>query len=206
VAFVGSLVYGMLHARFGVVPLARPEAGGISHYRGVVIVRSDRGIRTMADLRGKRFAFVPNTSAGELFTMTLTKREGSGIGDYFGRVEKVSSHADVVRLVDSGRVDGGAVKDHVLDRVRKDDPALRKRLRVLETSESFPENALVVSRRLDGKTARRLQEILLTCDRSEHGKTALEALGAERFIPTVHEEYRTMEAMAKAAGLDFSRR
>jgi len=31
-------------------------------------------------------------------------------------------------------------------------------------------------------------------------------LGAERFIPTVHEEYRTMEAMAKAAGFDFSRR
>jgi len=206
VAFVGSLVYGMLHARFGVVPLARPEAGGVSHYRGVVIVRSDRGIRGLADLREKRFAFVPNTSAGELFTMSLTKREGAGIGDYFARVEKVASHADVVRLVDSGRVDGGAVKDHVLDRVRKDDPALRKRLRVLETSESFPENALVVSRRLDGKTARRLQEILLTCDRSEHGKTALEALGAERFIPTVHEEYRTMEAMAKAAGLDFSRR
>jgi len=206
VAFVGSLVYGTLHARFGVVPLARPESQGVSHYRGLVIVRSDRDIRSLSDLRGKRFAFVPNTSAGELFTMTLAKREGVGIGDFFARVEKVSSHADIVRLVDSGTVDGGAVKDLVLFRIWKDNPALRKRLRILETSASFPENALVVSRAIDERTARRLQEILLTCDGTELGKSALAALGADRFVPTVHEDYRTMETMAKAAGYDFSRR
>lgn len=196
VAFVGSLVYGILHARFGAIPLARPEVKGVSHYRGEILVRADRGIRSVADLRGKRFAFVPNTSAGELFTMTLVKREGGDPGEFFSQVEKVSSHADVVRLVDSGAVDGGAVKDLVLDRILQDDPGLRKRLRILETSPSFPENALVVSRAIDEKTARRLQEILLACSGSERGKTALKALGADRFLPTVHEDYGTMEAMA----------
>ncbi|GAB4361388.1 MAG: hypothetical protein Kow00128_00120 [Deltaproteobacteria bacterium] len=205
VAFVGSLVYGTLHARFGATPLARPESKGVSHYRGVVIVRSDGGIRRMEELRGKRFAFVPNTSAGELYTMTLAKREGSGVDDYFSKVERVSSHADVVRLVDSGAVDGGAVKDLVLDRILHENPGLRKRFRILETSDSFPENALVVSRAIDERTARRLQEILLTCAGSDRGKAALQALGADRFIPTVHEDYRTMEAMAKASGYDFLR-
>ena len=204
VAFVGSFVYGKLHARYGVTPLARPESGGRSHYRGVIIVRADSGIRQVPGLRGKSFAFVPNTSAGELFTLTLTKREGSLPKEYFARQEKVSSHADVVRLVDSGTVDGGAVKDLVLERIWKDNPGLRKRLRILETSSSFPENALVVSRAVDDAMTRRLREILLFCGNTPQGKAALTALGADRFVPTVHEDYRTMEAMAKAAGYDFS--
>jgi len=205
VAFVGSLVYGKLHARYDVVPLARPESDGRSHYKGVIIVRSDSGIQKMSGLRGRSFAFVPNTSAGELFTMMLAKREGSSTGEFFSREEKVSSHSDVVRLVESGKVDGGAVKDLVLDRIWKDNPGLRTRLRILETSSTFPENALVVSRAIDGKMARRLQEILLFCGNTERGKSALTALGADRFIPTVHEDYRLMESMAKAVGYDFSR-
>lgn len=204
-AFVGSLVYGKLHARFGVSPLVRPESGTRSHYRGVIIVRSDRGIRNVSDLRGKSFAYVQDTSAGELFTTTLVNREDSRREEYFAHVKTVSSHADVVRLVASGTVDGGAVKDLVLERMGKDDPGLRKRLRILETSSPFPENALVVNRTLDEKLASRLRKILLTCEGTKRGKSALAALGADHFIPTAHGDYRTMEAMAKAAGYDFFR-
>ena len=206
VAFVGSLVYGRLHDAYGVRPLARPESGGVSHYRGVIIVRSESGIRSVSGLRGRAFAYVPNTSAGQLFTKTIVGREKSDIEAYFSRVERVSSHADVIRLVDGGKVDGGAVKDLVLERILKVSPGLRNRIRILDTSQSFPENALVVSPMFDPKQARRLQEILLACGRNDREKAALAALGADRFIPTVHEDYAGMYSMGKAAGYEFSRK
>lgn len=202
-AFVGSLVYGRLHARFGATPLARPESGGVSRYRGLVIVRSDRGIGSFSDLRGRSFAFVPDTSAGDLFVRALTAAAGSAPDRYFSRLAKVSSHAEVVRLLDGGEVDGAAVKDLVLDRLIASTPALKGRIRVLETSPDFPENGLVVQPGIDGKRRSDLIRVLLSCERAPAGKAALAALGADRFVITSHEDYANMYAVAASVGYDF---
>ncbi len=202
-AFVGSLVYGRLHDRLGVTPIARPETNGVSRYRGLVVVRADGRIRRFSELRGRAFAYVPDTSAGEIFALTLTAAAGSAPGSYFSRVEKVSSHSEAVRLLDRGDVDGAAVKDLVLNRLFASSPGLKSRIRILETSSTFPENALVVHHQIDLKQRRELVRVLLTCDREPAGKAALAAMGADRFVGTTHEDYANMYSMAKAVGYDF---
>jgi phosphate/phosphite/phosphonate ABC transporter binding protein len=211
-AFVGSLIYGQLHERLGVIPLARPEFGKISYYHGIVIVRAGSGIEKFIDLRGKSFAYVPNTSAGELFSRVLLQKNGkAGEQSFFSRVVRVSTHADAVNLVAEGKVDGAVVKDLVLNRMirerGKNGPgALKDKIRVLEASPSFPENALVVSPSIDPKQRAQLRDILLACDRKEAGKAALKALGADRFIPTVHEDYSKMYGMAQESGYSFGKK
>ncbi len=208
-AFVGSLIYGQLHDRLGVIPLARPETGKVSFYRGIVIARAGTGIGKFSDLRGKSFAYVPNTSAGELFSRLLLQKNGkAGEQSFFSRVVRVSTHADAVNLVAEGKVDGAAVKDLVLNRMirergRNGSGGLKDKIRVLETSPSFPENALVVSPSIDQKQRERLRDILLACDRNDAGKTALKSLGADRFIPTSHEDYSKMYGMARESGYSF---
>jgi phosphate/phosphite/phosphonate ABC transporter binding protein len=211
-AFVGSLVYGQMHERLGVVPLVRPEANKVSHYQGVVIVRADSGIRDFAGLRGKSFAYVPNTSAGELFCRLLLSKSGkAGEREFFSRVEKVSTHVDAVQMLVEGKVDGAAVKDLVLNRLinergKKGFPGLKEGIRVIESSTFFPENALVISASLDAKQSAKLRDILLSCDRKESGQAALRVLGAERFIQTSHGDYAKMYEMAQEAGYSFRKK
>lgn len=204
-AFVGSLVYGHLHRRFGVVSLARPEKKGVSHYHGLIIVPARSGIRQFSDLQGKSFAYVPNTSAGELFTLSLTGRNPESFTRFFSRVVTPSSHSDVVSLVDSGGVDGGAVKDLVLLRMFEEYPDLKEKIRILSESPTFPENALVVSPLMPDLQKKRLRDILISLDQKDHGRIALNSMGADRFIPTHDGDYSDMYALAKSVEYKFGR-
>lgn len=202
-AFVGSLVYGKLRERWSVIPLARPERNGISRYRGAIIVRARGGIKDVAGLRGKSLAYVPDTTAGDLFPMLLTDSSG-GPAKYFSRLVKSPSHSEAVNLVEKGKVDGAAVKDLVLERMFAGSPRLRNAIRVLAYSAPVPENALVVSPSLDAKLRRKILEVLLTADRTDEGRKALKAIGADRFIPTSHDDYANLYKMAREAGYAFS--
>lgn len=204
-AFVGSLVYGHLRQRFAVVPLARPEKKGVAQYHGMIIVSSKSGFRQFSDLQGRSFAFVPNTSAGELFTLSLTGKNPEGFSRYFSRVVTPSSHSDVVKLVESGGVDGGAVKDLVLLRMFDEYPDLKTKFRILKESPSFPENALVVSPLMPEQQKKRLRDILIAMDQKDHGRIALNSMGADRFIPTHDGDYSDMYALAKSVEYKFGR-
>ncbi len=203
--FMGSFVYAELSSKMNVVPIARPESGGNSVYHGVVIVPAKSPATRFVDLRGKSFAFVPHTSAGELFTRLLTRRAG-GEAAFFAREARVASHAEAVRLVADGKVDGAAVKDLVLRRMDAGDPSLRKSIRVIATSPSFPENSLIVRGTMAEPQRRKLLQILLSLEGRDAGRDALRSMGADRFIPTAHESYANVFSLSREAGYSIKPR
>ncbi len=199
-AFVGSLAYARLKTQLGVIPIARPESGGVSWYRGILIARPD-GVRRFADLRGKRFAYVPDTSAGDLFMRELViKAKGNSPASFFGQLIRARSHAGAIRLVIDGKADGAAVKDLVLRRAELDDPGISRQIRELEQSPTFPENALVVALSMGELHTRRLRELLLMLQENDAGRDSLKALGADRFVPTSDVDYASVFLMARETG------
>lgn len=196
-AFVGSLMYGRLHRRMGVVPLVRPESRGVSHYHGVIVARRGSGLRTFADLKGKRFAFVPDTSAGDLYPRALVDSAGGAWPGFFSALVKAPSHNAAVRLLLSGNVDAAAVKDLVLKREQAFSRAAREDLAVLSVSDPFPENALVVAAGVGEEERSRLASMLLALDREEPGREVLRKLGAERMVPAADSDYEAMYSLAR---------
>ena len=196
-AFVGSLMYGRLHRRMGVVPLVRPESGGVSHYHGLIVVRRGSGLRTLADLEGRRFAFVPDTSAGDLYPRALVDAAGGAWPGYFSALVKAPSHRAAVRLLLSGNVDAAAVKDLVLKREQASSRAAREDLVVLSASDPFPENAFVVAAGIGEEERSRLASMLLSLDREEPGREALRKLGADRMIPAADGDYAAMYSLIR---------
>ncbi len=66
-AFFGSFTGALAIEKLGVVPLARPvNLDGESTYHAHIYTRKDSGIRTVADMRGKRFAFVEKATTAVL--------------------------------------------------------------------------------------------------------------------------------------------
>jgi ABC-type phosphate/phosphonate transport system substrate-binding protein len=163
----------------------------------VIVVRAGSGLKTFADLKGKRIARVPDTSAGDLFPRAMVSAGDGSWPGFFSGVVNVPSHQSAIGLVLSGAVDAAAVKDLVLKREQSSLAVARKELVVLSASGLFPENALVVSGSLGEKDRSALRSMLLAMDREKEGKAALRNLGADRMVPTSDEDYAAMYALAR---------
>jgi phosphate/phosphite/phosphonate ABC transporter binding protein len=85
-----------------------PERG----YRGVFVVKPDSAAGALADLKGKKMAYVAKNSSGGYFFQRMRLRElGLDPDTFFGATEFVGSHDAVVDKVKSGTADVGAVSE-----------------------------------------------------------------------------------------------
>src|SRR3546814_4859490 len=75
VAYLGGLTYVKAHARYGVTPLVQRDID--QRFHSLFITRKQSTIRTLADLRGKRFCFGDiNSTSGHLFPYFAMQQAG----------------------------------------------------------------------------------------------------------------------------------
>ncbi len=206
-AFFGSFTYTMAHAKLGVEVLARPEnLDGTSTYHGLIFVRKDSGIRSAADMRGKRFAFVDKaTTAGYLLPLNFFSEHG--IKDYKKYLKEAyfaGTHEDAIHDVLNRKADIGCAKSTVFKRIAQTERRVGEELLVLEHSPDVPENAIAVRKDLDDAVKRKLKETLLTMHGNPDGLIVLRNFGARRFIETSDSDYEPVIRYAKEAGLNLS--
>lgn len=207
-AFFGSFTGALAIEKLQVTPLARPvNLNGESTYRGYLFTRKDSGIRTAAEMKNKRLAFVEKaTTAGYVFPLAYFRSNGiPNPDDYFRETFFAGSHDATVYAVLEGKADVGAAKNTIFDWVRTIDPRIDQEIRILATSSAVPSNGLCVRKSLDEPTKARLRQILLELDSSPQGKSVLEKLGALKFIETSAEDYQPVFEMANKAGIDLRR-
>ncbi len=195
-AFFGSFGFVLARRKLGVEPVARPEAiKGGSTYHGVLFVRSDSGINTLADMKAKRFAFVAKeTTAGYLFPLRFFREFGLGrLDQYFSEVYFAGTHSAAIRDVLNGQADIGAAKSTVFARLAEQEPRVLRELTILAKSPAVPENALALGRDVDPTLRKQLREALLGMDADPAGKRILHEFGARRFVETRVNDYQVVE-------------
>ncbi|HEX9205247.1 MAG TPA: phosphate/phosphite/phosphonate ABC transporter substrate-binding protein [Candidatus Deferrimicrobiaceae bacterium] len=206
-AFFGSFTYTLAHERLGVEVIARPVApDNTSTYYGVLLVRKDSGIRTPAQMKGKRFVFVDKaTTAGYLLPLEYFR--ANGIPDYrtfFRETYFAGTHEGAIQDVLDRKADVGAAKSTVFLRMSRRDGRVAGDLVVLATSPDVPENGLAFRKDFDPAAKERIREILLGMAEDPAAAQALGKLGAERFIPTSNEDYRPVYQYARRVGIDLA--
>jgi phosphonate transport system substrate-binding protein len=207
-AFFGSFTGALAIKKLGIEPLARPEwLDGNSTYYGLIIVRKDSAIKDAQDMKGKRFAFVDKaTTAGWLLPLHYFKE--NGIDDYqewFSETYFAGTHEDVIYDVLTGKVEIGAAKNTVFDRLAQKDSKLLDELQILAKSPEVPANALAVRKDLDNSLKIKLKNILLQMVQDERGRKILAEFGAHKFIATTIKDYDPVFAYAEHIGLDLSK-
>jgi phosphonate transport system substrate-binding protein len=140
VAMLGPFSYVLAAAVADVEAFGVPETGkgGIS-YHAVIIARKDRGFKTLADLKGRNFAFVdPSSTSGHLFPKAALVKLGYDPDAFFGRVFFSGGHDASALSVQNGKVDAAAVADALLDAAYARGVVNRDEIQVLWTSEPIP--------------------------------------------------------------------
>ncbi len=206
-AFFGSFTYTLAHAKLGVEVIARPETvEGVSTYYGMIFVRKDSGIRTAADMRGKRFAFVDKaTTAGYLLPLSYFHKNGiSDFHSYFKEVYFAGTHEDAIYDVLNRKADIGAAKNTIFEKLAKTDNKIVEHLVVLQRSPDVPENSLALRKDIGDEIKERLKEALLNMHNDPAGKKVLDDFGASRFISTTNTDFEPVTRYAKEIHLDLS--
>ena len=206
-AFFGSFTYALAHSKLGVEVIARPVwSDNTSTYYGVIFARKDSGIRSAAQLKGRRFVFVDKaTTAGYLLPLEYFRE--NGIRDYrryFGETWFAGTHEGAIRDVLDRSADAGAAKSAVFLRMNQRDGRIGRELVILARSPEVPENGLAFRKDFDVPLRERIREILLGMSNDRAGTEILRKFGAERFIPTTDADYAPVYDYARHVGLDLT--
>jgi phosphonate transport system substrate-binding protein len=139
IASLGDVTFTEAQRKFGAIPILKPlNAQGEAFYRSIIIVPEDSTIRSLADLKGKTFAFGdPHSTSGNLIPRYLLFQHGITLFDLEEFVT-LGSHDAVAKAVLKGKYAAGAVKDVIAHRYKEHG------LRFLAESEPIPSVPIVV--------------------------------------------------------------
>ncbi|MEJ5364360.1 MAG: phosphate/phosphite/phosphonate ABC transporter substrate-binding protein [Desulfosoma sp.] len=197
-AFVCSGSY-VLHRRDAHwILLAAPQVMGETTYRSYLIVNKDSPYQTLADLRGKTFAFTdPHSNTGRLVPTAWVLAAGAPPERFFSNVIYTYSHDNSILAVAKGLVDGAAVDSLIWDSYQARDPTWTAKTKVIRRSEPFGIPPVVVAPSVSAQDRERLRTVFLTMHEEPEGRAILERLRVERFVVPQEQWYEGIEALLR---------
>jgi phosphonate transport system substrate-binding protein len=194
-----------LESELGVTILAIPARRGSVIYHAAFIVRRG-GPKTLAELRGRRAAWVQRDSAsGYLVPRMHLAAQGFDVLRFFSRELFVHSHAAVIDAVVGGDVDVGATFCNVdtFGKVvrspwQEDDGTSLRPVEALATMGPIPNDAVIACAAMPAATRAALTRWLLTID--ERPKQLFERLlGSGDFRVPALNHYEMLRHALRAA-------
>ncbi|MFN2437127.1 MAG: phosphate/phosphite/phosphonate ABC transporter substrate-binding protein [Desulfotignum sp.] len=198
-AFVCSGPYANARATYGFEGLATPVVRGEPYYQSYLIVHETSPYQSLADLKGKVFAFTdPDSNTGALVPgFWLVEADWQPI-DFFDRITYTYSHDNSILAVARGLVDGAAVDGHKWEYYQANNPFFTGKTRVIKKSDKYGSPPLVAAAFLDAGLKMQIQDVVLSMHTTDSGKQILDGLMIDRFVRPRPEWYQPIQAMHQA--------
>jgi len=196
-----TFVQARLRTNGGVVPIVQRAED--EKFTSKFIVPADSPARTLADLKGKNFAFgSPSSTSGHLMPRYFLMRDGIDPDKNFKAVAFSGAHDATVAFVASGRADGGVLNASVWDKLVESANPNAAKVRVLATTAPYYDYNWTVRPGLDAALTTKLTQAFLKLDPAnpEH-KEIMGLQRASKFIPTKSSNYDSIESAGRSAGL-----
>ncbi len=166
-------------------------------------ITADPAIKTLADLKGKTFAFgAPSSTSGSLMPRFFLQQDGLNPEKDFKTVAYSGAHDATVAFVAAGKAEAGVLNTSVLDKLVESKKVDTSKVRVFATTPTYFDYNWTVRGDLDPAIVKKLTAAFLALDPSkpEH-KAIMDLQRASKFIATGSKNYDGIEAAAKSAGL-----
>ncbi len=169
--------YVLAHEKCGVEVAAISVRFGLPYYRSQISVRADANITKVADLQGKRFAFVdPASTSGYLFPAAMLKKMGYDPDKFFSQTVFAGSHPNVILAIYRGQVDGGASFEDARTNIQAQFPDVMDKVKVLTYTDPIPNDTWSLSAKLSPELRAKIRDRLLRIAATPDGKEALRNL------------------------------
>lgn len=184
-AFINPYHYTIFHERVGYEAFSHERDGKLS---GIVVVRKDSPIQSMAELNNLTVAF-PAATALAATVLPLA---------YFGEQSVhvtpnyVVSMDSVYRSVAKGFFPAGGGELRTFNTL---DPEVRKQLRILWTAEALPPFTFAAHPRVSKAAVAKVQKAMRDMDRNPQGAELLRTIKFKGIDPTDDSYYNSMRKL-----------
>ncbi|MCM3584461.1 putative selenate ABC transporter substrate-binding protein [Mesobacillus maritimus] len=217
VEFVPSVDYGALVTAFdrGEIQLAWfggltgvqarnlvPEAEAIAQrpideqFKSVFIAKSDSGVESLEDLKGKTFTFGSESStSGHLMPRYFMTEAGiDPKTDLEGNPNYSGSHDKTYKLVESGAFEAGALNISVWEAAVEEGKVDTDKVKVFYTTPEYYDYNWTVNK-MDDETKSKLKDAILSMEAGDN--EVMDLLSTDKFIETNNKNYEAIEKVAK---------
>ena len=166
-------------------------------------ITADPSIKSLADLKGKTFAFgAPSSTSGSLMPRFFLQQAGLNPEKDFKNVAFSGAHDATVAFVAAGKAEAGVLNTSVWDKLVEAKKVDTEKVHVFATTPTYFDYNWTVRGDLDPVIIKKLTDAFLKLDpkNPEHAEI-MQLQRASKFIPTKKENYDGIEKAAHSAGL-----
>jgi phosphonate transport system substrate-binding protein len=199
----GGFTYVQAQLRSGgkVMPIAQREED--TKFRSVFITQTGSGIRQLTDLKGRTVSFGSQSStSGHLMPRSFLLAAGIEPERDFKRVAYSGAHDATIASVVSGKVDAAALDITVWRKFVDEKKVDTSKVDVFFTTPPYFNYNWSVHADMPAAQRERLTKALLALSMDDpEGKEILTLARATRYVPTLPDNYKGLEAAGRSAGL-----
>jgi len=180
-----------------VAAVATPGEKTVGRYRALILVRRGSNINSMADLKGKRFAYSPLAEAGLLLVEKLVRKQGYGsLNEFFGRMRRMTVEDCCLIALQHGGADVTCVADYILGAKELLGQNAQRTMKRLDQSPLYV--AWVCFYRqgnVSDKLVEQMREQLLDLHHTPEGVKLLQNCRVSRFAPVELKDLMGLEEL-----------
>jgi len=194
IAYLGGLTYLKAHQQYGVTPLVQRDSD--LQFHSLFITQAGSSINSLADLKGKNFAFGDiNSTSGHLMPYLALKN--AGVDPYKDLKFRYSgSHPATAKAVEAGAVDAGALDETVFKQVTGNKDVDPSKVRVFYTTPPFVDYVWVARKDVSPALAEKVAQAFLSLQ-APKDQAILDILRGAKFVRANDQEYEALRAVAK---------
>lgn len=196
-----TFVQANIRSQGKIIPIAQREED--TKFQSVFITKTDSGIKTLADLKGKQVSFGSQSStSGHLMPRSFLLQAKLDPEKDFKRIAYSGAHDATIASVVSGKVDAAALDITVWRKFVSENRVDTKAVDVFFTTPGFYNYNWSVHADMPADLRTRVTKALTDLDpATAEGAEILKLNRATRYIPTKADNYKGIEAAARSAGL-----
>lgn len=204
-AIIPPFAYVLAHKESGAeVLLSAVNKNGESSYRSELVVKKDAGIRSVADLKGKRIAFVdPSSSSGYIYPAAFLINSGLDLDNDVQTIFAGGHDAAMQALV-NGDVDLACTYEGLRNKLVDDFPTILEDTVVLTYTDDIPYIALVVRNDLPEELKQRIRDGVLDGLNDGAGNDLIiELFNLYGFVPATDADYDPIRRVSEVMDIDL---
>jgi len=178
-------------------------------YKSQILVRTDSGINNLADLKGKKFAFVdPLSASGYVFpTLVVKNKTGQDPKTFFSQTIFAGGHPQAALAVYNKQVDGAATFIDARDSLVTADATkdIKSVTKVIETAGPIPNDGIALRKGFPDDVGKQIIQGIKDYSKDAAGAKVLSALFAWDGVQDIQPNfYDPMKDAATLAGVDVA--